>query len=86
MVLPVDLRQFVDDEVAAGRFNSDEEVMATALRLLQSRTHWQLRQDVIEGLDDVRAGRVHHIEDAAEGQAFFDALIAECEAERRDGP
>ncbi len=86
MVLPVDLRQFVDEEVAAGRFNSDDEVMATALRLLQSRTHWRLRQDVAEGLDDVRAGRVHHIEDAAQSQTFFDALIEECDAERRSDP
>lgn len=84
MVLPVELRQFVDEEVAAGRFNSDDEVMATALRLLQSRTHWQLRQDVAEGLDDVRANRVHHIADAARSQTFFDELIAECDAERRD--
>jgi putative addiction module CopG family antidote len=35
--LPVDLVQFVQQEVAAGRFASVEEVVRAALRLLQGR-------------------------------------------------
>lgn len=83
MVLPVELRQFVNDEVAAGRFASDEEVVVAALQLLRSRTNWQLRQQVAEGLEDVQSGRVYHMADAAQSKAFFDELLDECEAEQR---
>ena len=45
--LPSDIDDFVRELVVAGRFASEQEVVAEALRLLKSRE--QLRADVAQG-------------------------------------
>lgn len=61
--LSADLQQFIDQEVASGRFADSSEVISHALRLLQRD-----REDAIAGiragLEDVAAGRMQPIDEA----------------------
>lgn len=60
-----DLEQFVQTEIASGRYQSRDAVIEDGLRLLQRD-----REDAIEGirlgLADVAAGRVQSLKDAFE--------------------
>jgi antitoxin ParD1/3/4 len=61
--LAADLEQFVQDEVASGRFPNRESVVAHALRLLQ-REREEAIHGIQLGLEDVAAGRVLPLGDA----------------------
>ncbi len=55
--VPADLSQFVDDEIASGRFADLDAVIAHALRLLQ-RDREEAIRGVELGLEDAAAGRM----------------------------
>lgn len=79
VTIPPEFAEFVDGELASGRFQSTDELLAAALSLLRERERrWGLLQSEIqEGLDDVEAGRVSE----------FDAedFIARAEKRRAEG-
>jgi predicted transcriptional regulator len=62
-MLPDDLQQFVNYELASGHFRSTRELLVEGIRLLQRE-----REDAVKGiqagLDDSRAGRFQPLEDA----------------------
>jgi antitoxin ParD1/3/4 len=65
VILPAELAAFVEGEVAAGGYDSAEEVVRDALRLLRREQAaareerlGALRREVAVGLADVEAGRV----------------------------
>ena len=58
MSLPQDLQQFVQQELACGRYRSEEDVVCEALRLLRERERrlQALREDVDAGLKQLDRG------------------------------
>lgn len=78
--LPQDVDEFVKGLVLAGRFSSEEEVIAESLRLFRSNE--QLRSDVAKGFKQIDEGSW------VDGDAMFDelrALVRSIEAEKREG-
>lgn len=61
--VPADLSQFVQDEVASGRFADSDAVVTHALRLLQ-RDREEAVQGIRRGLDDADAGRMQPLSEA----------------------
>ncbi len=70
--VPADLSQFVQDEVASGRFADPDAVVTYALRLLQ-RDREEAVQGILRGPEDADAGRMQPL------SAAFDDI-------RRDVP
>jgi putative addiction module CopG family antidote len=56
--IPGELQDFIEREIASGKFRSEEEVVSTALRLLREREqrHDALRSDLQEGAADLDSG------------------------------
>lgn len=62
--LPENLQSFVKDQVRSGRFASEQEVMAEAVRALKSRLEQAEAVEAIRrGIADVDAGRTVSLED-----------------------
>lgn len=76
IALPEDLAEFVDEEVASGKFRSQDEVVAEGLRLLRNRERRldALRADLQCGIDQLDAGQGIEVHDAATHQQLFDEL------------
>jgi antitoxin ParD1/3/4 len=73
---PPDLEQFVQGELASGRYESVDAVVCEGLRLLQERERRleALRQDIDAGLDQVNRGEVIELEDEEAQRAFFEDI------------
>lgn len=58
MSLPHDLQQFVEREIASGRYRSEEDLVCEGLRLLRERERRlrALRQDVEPALEQLDRG------------------------------
>ena len=61
VTIPAEFESFVKRAVASGRYRSEEEVFANALRLLSERERqWlALREDIQTGLDDIECDEVN---------------------------
>lgn len=58
-------REFIEEELAAGTYASEADIVDAALELLEHRKKLQvLRSLIAEGDADVTAGRVHRYESA----------------------
>lgn len=67
--------RFVEEQVKAGIYQSADEVVAAALRLLGREGKLQaLRSFIQEGMDDLEAGRVVSFESEDELTAFIMAM------------
>jgi antitoxin ParD1/3/4 len=75
--LPPDLSQFVEGEVAAGRYATPDEVVQRAVRLLkEGQEKWRrLKADIEEGVAALERGDVITLESEEEIDAFFEDLI-----------
>ncbi len=65
--LPADLEQFVKAKVQSGRFTSSDEAITEAVRLLRQREEAEearALEGIIQGLEDMRAGRTQPLEEA----------------------
>jgi len=75
--------QLVRNRVETGRYNNASEVIREALRLLEERDELralrkeELRKKIAEGLDSLRAGKVH------DGEEVFDRIEAELDQLKR---
>ena len=58
MSLPQDLQQFVQQEIASGRYQSEEDVVREGLRLLRERDRrlQALREDIQPALEQLDRG------------------------------
>jgi antitoxin ParD1/3/4 len=76
MTIPQELQPFVDGAVASGRYRSPEEVVSTALRLLQERDRklMALRDDIAIGLEQLDRGEGFVVTDEQAHLAFFDDI------------
>jgi len=73
LVVPKELQEYVLQEVASGKFRSEEHVVSEALRLLQERERKrdELLQDIELGLERLEAGKGIPIADEAAHDQFF---------------
>jgi len=76
MTIPQHLQQFVEGAVASGKYRSPEEVLSTALHLLQERERKlnALRADIRLGIEQLERGEGIPILDEAAHRAFFDDI------------
>ena len=61
--IPADLETFVQQELAAGRYKSEQELVSEALRMLQ-RDRADAIAGIREGLQDAMEGRVQPLREA----------------------
>ena len=66
--IPQELQQFVQAAVRSGSFQSESEVVAEGLRLLQRRE--QLRRDVNEGIAQLDRGEYTEYDEATLRERF----------------
>lgn len=81
VALPPDLEQFVENEIASGRYGSEDELLCDALRLLRARRLQRLRKEIRIGIDQLDRGEGTQISSDEELAAFFDEIEAEVQAE-----
>jgi putative addiction module CopG family antidote len=69
--LPVLLEEFVRQRVAAGEFNSPDEVVCEGLRLLQEHENWktEARDKIDEGWEQGKSGQLLTAEQVLEDLA-----------------
>jgi putative addiction module CopG family antidote len=70
--LPPELQQFVERELASGRYKSVDDVICDALRLLRERKRYELREAIDIGLQTLEEGEGIELEDERSVRAFFD--------------
>ncbi len=71
VTIPLELEQFVQQEVASGNFQNPDEVVTEGLRLLRERKLFELRQDIDAGLAQIERGELIQIQGAEAHDAFF---------------
>jgi antitoxin ParD1/3/4 len=78
VTIPTEFLPFVNGAVASGRYRSEEDLVAAALRLLEDRERKlaALRGELQIGLDELERGDSIDLGDAAARQAFFDRIKA----------
>jgi putative addiction module CopG family antidote len=77
ILLPRDLAEFVDGEIASGRYRSQNEMLCTGLRLLQkSRRAAELNAQIQQGIDELQRGDTFEF-DSESLPHFFDEMKAE---------
>lgn len=71
--LPPDLKQFVLDQLAAGKYQSESDVVCDAIRLMRDRELRleTLRRDIDEGVNQLDSGDFTEIDSTAALEAFF---------------
>jgi antitoxin ParD1/3/4 len=83
LIFPPELQEFLRDEVATGKYRSEEEVVMEAIRRLRDANLrlGQLRAEIQAGLDSLDRGEGIEIDgDEALGK-FFDGIEAEVHAQ-----
>lgn len=77
-IVPTEFQPFVSDAVASGRYRSEEELIAAALRLLEDRERKlaALREDIQIGIDELDRGEGIDLSEPSARQAFFDDIKA----------
>jgi putative addiction module CopG family antidote len=78
--IPSDLEQFVCDAVAAGKYQSADDVVSAGLRLLRDHNIEALCKEIDVGLQQMERGEVIDI-DSAESH---EALLADIKRSGRD--
>lgn len=84
--LPPDLGQFVQDQVAAGRYQTEQELVVDAVRVLreiQARQQ-QFHEDVRLGMEQLGRGEVIEYDDAGLRE-LFDELTIRAQNRRAPG-
>jgi putative addiction module CopG family antidote len=81
--LPDDLRQFVDEQLAAGRYDSETDLLTEAVRRLRDqREHFrQLKSQITEEISRIERGEGVVLNSTEELGEFLDAIDAEVDAE-----
>jgi len=74
--IPAEFQQFVEQELASGRYQSVEEVIVDGLRLLRERKLYELRKDIDAGLAQLDRGEGIELESERALGDFFDDIKA----------
>ena len=77
-MLPPDLEQFLQAEVANGKYVSADEAVVAGVRLLRDRERQRelLRRELDVGLTALERGNVMTLEGEGKLNAFFDDIVA----------
>lgn len=80
--IPPEFRQFVEQELASGRYRSADELVSEGLRLVRERERRrkELREKVRIGLDQLDRGEGIELDDESLGP-FLDEIEAEVRRE-----
>lgn len=75
--LPTDLQRFVEDQVTLGRYSSQEEVLASAVRLLKDRdeNYQRFKAEVQRRIASAKAGNYVELVGEEALRAHVDNLI-----------
>ncbi len=78
MMLPPDLQQFLQAEVANGKYSSADEALVAGVRLLRDRERQreELRRELDLGLAALERGDVVTLDGEGELNSFFDDIVA----------
>jgi putative addiction module CopG family antidote len=81
--LPPDLTQFIQEELASGKYASEQEVVQEAVRFFrESRTRYrQLREEIRQSIADLNTGHGTVIESDEDLAAFFEEIEVEVRRE-----
>jgi putative addiction module CopG family antidote len=76
--LPPDLKEFVEQALATGKYRSADELICEGLRLLRERDRGleELRRHVDAGLAQIDRGEVIVLDDDSSQRAFFEDIKA----------
>ena len=74
-LLPPELEEFVQDELAHGRFASEADIHVAGIRLLRDQLH-ELRREIAVGLEELARGEGTVIETEEELRAFGERIKA----------
>ena len=69
---PPELQQFIEQELASGRYESVDDVVCDGLRLLRERRRYELREKIDAGLDQLERGEGIELQDEQALEAFFE--------------
>ena len=72
--IPPDLRQFVEQELASGKYGNAEEMVTEGLRLLRERKLYELRRDIDAGIEQIERGEGIEIDGEEALRRFFDEV------------
>ena len=77
--LPSDIAQFIEQEIASGRYRSEDELVLDAVKVLRElkERHRRLCDDIQQGLRELDEGRGIHIEGDEGLRQFLDGIKAE---------
>lgn len=90
LTIPPELKRFIDQQVASGRYTSAEEVVSAGLQLLResSEQFEHLRQEVKRRIERLECGESIELDGESLG-AFFDEIEGEVDdelaAQRKQG-
>ncbi|MBC8116210.1 MAG: type II toxin-antitoxin system ParD family antitoxin [Candidatus Saccharimonas sp.] len=76
IVLPPELERFVATELSNGRYQSEDDLVCDAVRLLRERRLHGLRSEIQQGLDQLSRGEGLEVSDSGL-DSFFDSLEQE---------
>ncbi len=81
-LLPADLAQFVQHELAAGHYQSVEDMVCKSLRLLKNERHRldELKRELAPALERLDRGEGIVVKES-ELRGFFDQILADVKAE-----
>ncbi len=76
LILPPDIKAYVDARIAAGDFTTVDEALRAAFDLLKRREEGRARMDAVidEGFESLKNGRTYSVEEAFD---LIDGWIAE---------
>lgn len=80
-VLEPELQRFIQNEVASGRFQSENDLLSAAVRLLRTRQIHELRKELQLGVDQLDRGDASIIANDEELAEFFDEIADEVDRE-----
>jgi len=77
-ILPPELDQFVKDQVAQGKYQTESEVLSDAVRLMQERDRRleSLRREIDRGLEQLDRGEFIELTNENDLRAFFEDIKA----------
>jgi putative addiction module CopG family antidote len=81
--LPSDIQHFIRDQVSTGRYSSEADVVADAVKLLrdQEENYERFRAEVQRRLKSLDGGNYIELNGDEELAQFFEELLQEIEAE-----
>ena len=71
---PPELQQFVEQELASGRYQSVDDVICEGLRLLREQRLYELREEIDAGLQPLERHEGINLEDERSLRDFFDDI------------